>query len=281
MHETQEYTPQPLTVAASILTDPGCVRETNEDNGRHISPSVPADKLNRGTLTIVADGMGGHSSGEVASEMAVDLIGRYFYDNGSSPVEEALRQAIEQASAEIFDSSIADTRLFGMGTTVVALVIRDNAAWIAHVGDSRLYRLRNNHMDLLTMDHSQVMEMVKMGLLSIDEAQTHDDKNVILRAVGTQPHVEVEISGPFEVIEGDEFLLCSDGLCDMVVDEEIARIWNDSDEIHLAVERLVELAKQRGGNDNITVAIVRALPAEETGVARNVPITKEIEVPTQ
>jgi len=277
MHETQEYAPQPLTVAASVLSDPGCVRETNEDNGRHISPSLEAERAERGTLTIVADGMGGHSSGEVASEMAVDLIGRYFYDNGSSPVEEALRQAIEQASAEIFDSSIADTRLFGMGTTVVALVIRDNTAWVAHVGDSRLYRLRSNHMELLTMDHSQVMEMVKMGLLSFDEAQNHDDKNVILRAVGTQPNVEVEISGPFEVVEGDQFLLCSDGLCDMVGDEEIANIWNASDAIHVAVERLIDLAKQRGGSDNITVAIVRA-SAERPEVARKVPVTKEIEV---
>lgn len=277
MHEIQEHTPQPLTVAASVLTDPGCVRETNEDNGRHISPSVPVDKNERGTLTIVADGMGGHSSGEVASEMAVELIGRYFYDNESDSVEQALRQAIEQASADIFDSAIADTRLFGMGTTVVALVIRDNAAWVAHVGDSRLYRLRGSHMELLTMDHSQVMEMVKMGLLSFDEAQSHDDKNVILRAVGTQPNVEVEISGPFEVVEGDQFLLCSDGLCDMVPDEEIAGIWSNSLELHDAVQRLVEVAKQRGGSDNITVAIVRA-SARLPEIARKVPVTKEIEV---
>ncbi len=277
MHETREHTPQPLTVAASVLSDPGCVRETNEDNGRHINPSVFADRNERGTLTIVADGMGGHSSGEVASEMAVELIGRYFYDNESNSVEQALRQAIEQASADIFDSAIADTRFFGMGTTVVALVIRDNAAWVAHVGDSRLYRLRGSHMELLTMDHSQVMEMVKMGLISFDEAQSHDDKNVILRAVGTQPNVEVEISGPFEVVEGDQFLLCSDGLCDMVPDEEIAGIWSEATEIHDAVQRLVEVAKQRGGSDNITVAIVRA-SARLPEVARKIPVTKEIEV---
>lgn len=278
MQETREYRSPALSVAATVLTDPGCVRETNEDNGRHVSPSVAVDTEHRGTLTIVADGMGGHSSGEVASEMAVDLISRYYYNDQTSAVEDALRQAIEYASAEIFESSISDSRYFGMGTTVVALVIQGTNGFAAHVGDSRLYRLRDGQLELFTMDHSQVMEMVKLGLITFDEAQNHDDKNVILRAVGTQPSVEVELAGPFEVMVGDEFLLCSDGLCDMVNDEEICRIWLGAPEVHVAVEQLINLAKERGGNDNITVAIVRASLSAETETARKVPVTKEIEV---
>ena len=132
-------------------------------------------------------------------------------------------------------------------------------------------------MELLTIDHSQVMEMVKLGVLSFEEAHEHEDKNVILRAVGTQPVVEVELSDTFSIEEGDAFLLCSDGLCDMATDEEIADIWKSADDIHLAGEQLVDLAKQKGGSDNITVGIVRVSVAS-AAIARSVPATREIEV---
>ncbi len=278
MQPTREFRLPALTVAASVITDPGCVRETNEDNGRHVSPWAPESKMHRGTLTIVADGMGGHSSGEVASEMAVDIISRYFYEDETNSVPDALRNAIEMASSEIYDSSNSDLKYLGMGTTVVALAIQGNTGYAAHVGDSRLYRLRELQMERLTIDHSQVMEMVKLGILSFDEAQNHEDKNIILRAVGTQPTVEVELSEPFAVEIGDEFMLCSDGLCDMADDEEIRRIWVDAADIHAAGEQLVDLAKRRGGNDNITVGIVRVSAQDETEVTRKAPITRQYEV---
>ena len=188
------------------------------------------------------------------------------------------RTAIERASGEIFDSSVSDVKYFGMGTTVVALVIQGNHGYVAHVGDSRLYRLRGEVMERMTDDHSQVMEMVKLGIITPEEAHTHEDKNVILRAVGTQASVEVETYGPFQVFAGDEFMLCSDGLCDMATDAEIFPIWFGNSNIHDACEKLVELAKSRGGNDNITVGIVRA--ASESGDAdgRRVPITRQVEV---
>ncbi len=274
MQPTKEFRPPITTVVASVKTDPGCVRETNEDNGLHISQFSP-DSLDRGSLTIVADGMGGHSSGEVASGMAVELISHYYYSDQSDSAPVALRNAIEQANAEIFESSTSDLKYFGMGTTVVALAIKDGLGYAAHVGDSRLYRLRGGDMERMTVDHSQVMEMVKMGVISFDEARNHADKNVILRAVGTQLTVEVEVSEPFPILPGDQFMLCSDGLCDMADDEEIRKIWIKAPDLHSAAEHLIDLAKERGGSDNITVGIVRMSQDGGTKAPERVPAFRQ------
>lgn len=265
-------------VTASVQTDAGCVREANEDSGRHVLPNDPETRRDKGILTIVADGMGGHASGEVASRMAVDLISEFYYADAQNAPADALRLAVERANAEIFRHSISDEKFFGMGTTVIALVLLDGEAISAHVGDSRLYLLRGGRMEMLTLDHSQVMEMVKHGIISLEEARHHEDKNVILRAVGTQAQVEVEISEAFPVEAGDEFLLCSDGLCDMLDDEEIRQIWAANRNVHEACEKLIEEAKQRGGHDNITVGIVRVAAAGETESVDSVKVTREIAV---
>lgn len=279
MQPTREFKLPKLHITASVQTDAGCVRETNEDNGRHITPFSGESQNLRGTLTIVADGMGGHSSGEVASEMAVELISQFYYEDEAASSPAALKAAIEKASSLIYQTSITDEKLYGMGTTVVALVLLKNSAFVAHVGDSRLYRLRGNEVQLLTIDHSQVMEMVKQGIISMAEAHTHDDKNIILRAVGTQPKVEAEVSELFQVEDGDEFLLCSDGLSDMLEDAEISQVWlNSKKDIHAAVEQLIQLAKDRGGHDNVTVGIVRVAQANEVETSRRVKVTREIEV---
>lgn len=264
-------------VAASVQTDTGCVREANEDAGRHVSPNDKDVLFRKGTLTIVADGMGGHASGEIASQMAIELISEIYYADEQNPPALALKNAIETASAEIYQTSLSDEKYFGMGTTVVALVILGDTAIVAHVGDSRIYCLSGNRMEMLTLDHSQVMEMVKHGILTLDEARNHEDKNVILRAVGTQPVVEAEISTPFAVRPNDEFLLCSDGLSDMLSDDEIWETWANCRDIHAACERLIEEAKLRGGHDNITVGIVRVTSSDETET-RSVRATREIEV---
>lgn len=266
------------TVLASIQTDVGCVREANEDNGRHISPFDPETQYSKGTLTIVADGMGGHASGEVASEMAIELISEIYYADDSNAASEALRNAILQANNQIYETSLTDEKLLGMGTTVIALVLLNDTGFAAHVGDSRLYRLRGQEMKMLTLDHSQVMEMVKYGVISMEEARNHDDKNVILRAVGTQSNVEVEVSEPFAVQNGDEFLLCSDGLSDMVEDKEIRQTWLAAADIHAAGETLINVAKQRGGHDNITVGIVRVSSSDTVKTSGNAPVTREVEV---
>jgi protein phosphatase len=277
MKPTREIQASAFDIEAVVRTDVGCVRESNEDNGRHVVPNAPNDHARRGTLTIVADGMGGHSAGEVASEMAVDLTSSHFYSEQNGPVTDALQSAIESANAEIFETSISDTRFSGMGTTIVALAIQGQLGYAAHVGDSRLYRLRGNEIDRLTIDHSQVMEMVRLGLISIDEAQDHEDKNVILRALGTQPEVEVEMSTPFEIAGGDQFLLCSDGLSDLASDEEIGSIWIDAADPYAACDQLIDLAKQKGGSDNITVGIVKISPKSGNNTERRIPATREIE----
>jgi PPM family protein phosphatase len=278
MQETREVKYLPKIPLASVTTDTGCVREANEDSGRHVKPIDSAIKNSRGTLTVVADGMGGHSSGEVASQMAIELISYFYYADEINSAPEALRNAIQLANGEIYQTAVSDEKYYGMGTTLVALVLLENVGYSAHVGDSRLYRLREQHLELLTLDHSQVMEMVKEGIISLEEARHHDDKNVILRAVGTQQTVDVEVSEAFPVLPKDEFLLCSDGLSDMVEDEVIAEVWANANSIHEASENLVEKAKEYGGHDNVTAAVVR-MPAENEYISpRKVPVTRELVV---
>jgi protein phosphatase len=278
MHETREFNLDPvnITVIASVQTDAGCVREANEDSGRHVSPNDHETRISKGTLTIVADGMGGHASGEVASQMAIELISEAYYASPDLSATSALQDAVERANAAIYQSSLTDERYFGMGTTVIALVLQNDKAFAAHVGDSRLYRMRGGSLELMTMDHSQVMEMVKHGIITIDQARNHDDKNVILRAVGTQPTVEVEITGPFEIEVGDLFLLCSDGLTDMVDDAEIESILSSETNIHLLSDRLIAAAKANGGHDNITAGLVRVSTRDQAEVSSHVRVTREI-----
>jgi serine/threonine protein phosphatase PrpC len=271
---------EPLTnqIVASVQTDVGCVREANEDSGRHVAPTDAETRNRKGILTIVADGMGGHASGEVASQMAVELISEIYYADKKQDAPAALKTAIETASGQIYETSLTDEKMFGMGTTVIALVLQNDCAFSAHVGDSRLYRLRAGEMEMMTVDHSQVMEMVKYGIISMEEARNHDDKNVILRAVGTQPTVEAEVSDAFALAAGDEFLLCSDGLCDMLTDEEIAKIWRAAKDVHAACESLIEAAKQKGGHDNITVGIVKIAGAGKAETGGSVRVTRDIKI---
>ena len=278
MQETRQIKTEDIqkSVAASVQTDVGCVREANEDAGRHVQPNDAETQVLKGTLTVVADGMGGHASGEIASAMAIDLIGELYYADRENPPTFALKNAIETASAEIYRHSLTAEQFYGMGTTVVALVLFDDSAIAAHVGDSRLYRLRGAKLEMLTTDHSQVMEMVKHGIISMEEARNHDDKNVILRAVGTQATVEAEVSPPFAVEIGDTFLLCSDGLSDMVEDAEIERIMNSSGDLHIIGERLITEAKTQGGHDNITAGIVRVSAAGAE--SKTVRATRDIQV---
>jgi len=266
-----------MTVVASVQTDAGCIRDSNEDSGRHVAPNDLETRVRRGTLTIVADGMGGHASGEVASQMAVELISEFYYADDAQDVPNALKTAIELANKQIFEASSLDEKYFGMGTTLVALVVLGNKAFSAHVGDSRLYRMRFGRLEMITTDHSQVMEMVRHGIITMEEASSHDDKNVILRAVGTQEHVEVEVSEPFEVEVGDTFLLCSDGLSDMIDDPSIEMIMMSEPDIHVIGEQLIAAANESGGHDNITVGIVWIDIPNSLETNRNVRVTREVE----
>lgn len=204
-------------------------------------------------LLFVADGMGGHRGGEVASQLAVEHVGRVFDDANGDP-RALLRAAFERANSEIFEAASRDFELAGMGTTGVALLLTgEPLGFVAHVGDSRAYRLRDGRLEALTGDHSVVGELVRRGQLTSEEARVHPQSNEILRAIGTGPQVDVEIA-EVDVQRGDLFLLCSDGLSGMLPDREIARVLGSSppDE---AVGRLIDLANEAGGTDNITVQI--------------------------
>jgi protein phosphatase len=264
-------------IVASVRTDKGCVREGNEDSGRLVRPSDAAQLARRGVLLVVADGMGGHSAGEVASQIAVDVIGRLYYQS-QGDAHEALRGAVAEANRRIYAAAAADEAKRGMGTTCTALAVRGGQAHIAHVGDSRCYMLRAGEIYQLTEDHSAVMEMVRHGLITKEEARHHEDKNVILRALGTTPEVEVAMTEPFAVREGDRLLLCSDGLHDLVTDEEIGQALAAAEDLHAACEQLIELAKERGGHDNITVGILGVVPAGTSAAgAEDAPVTREVE----
>ena len=269
--------PAAYEIDASVQTDKGCVREINEDSGRMVRPADPALLAAKGTLVVVADGMGGHSAGEVASQMAADVVSRLYYETRAEPGQ-ALRRAVEEANRQINEAAAADESKHGMGTTCTALALCGGRAYAAHVGDSRLYMLRAGQLYQLSEDHSAVNEMVKLGIITKEQARTHEDKNVILRALGTVAEVEVSVLEPLAVREGDRYLLCSDGLHDLVLEGEIASVLSESEDIHAAGERLIALAKERGGHDNITVGIIAIMPEGTAAAeAQDAPTTREVE----
>ncbi len=268
--------PGRFDVVVSMSSDVGCVRELNEDSGTYIQPDDPELLRSKGLLIVVADGMGGHSAGEVASRLAVDVVTRAYYEDGGD-ARSALEKAFHEANREIHKAAENDASKNGMGTTCTALVLQNGTAISAHVGDSRLYLVREGSIYLMTEDHSAVMEMVKAGLITLEQARHHPEKNVILRAMGSHPELEVTTwQEPFPVKAGDRFLLCSDGLYDLVEDEEIKRIVMLSAP-QTACESLIALAKERGGHDNITVGVVSLKPEGEAD-PRPVPETRQSEV---
>lgn len=253
-------TPTP-TIHASVLTDPGCVREVNEDRVVLVRPADALAVEAKGVLVLVADGMGGHLAGEVASDLAASTVHRAYYDS-SSEVREALRDAFHAANRRIFDRASGSSRLQGMGTTCTALALRGWQAFWAHVGDSRLYLIRDGCIYQMTEDHSAVAKLVAEGQLSRSEARLHEDRNVILRALGTHPDVEVDVvTHPLDVRPGDRFLLATDGLCDAVSDDELLQAAVNTT-VAAAGEALVGLARARGGHDNITIAVVEVIDGE-------------------
>ncbi|HKE58963.1 MAG TPA: Stp1/IreP family PP2C-type Ser/Thr phosphatase [Pyrinomonadaceae bacterium] len=269
--------PGAFELVISMLSDVGCVRELNEDSGRYVQPADPDVLQRKGVLIVVADGMGGHTAGEVASGLAVEVVSRAYYDDSGDP-RSALETAFHKANLAIHNEAEKDASKNGMGTTCTALVLQNGTAISAHVGDSRLYLIRDGSIYLMTEDHSAVMEMVKAGLITLEQARHHPEKNVILRAMGSHPEVDVTTwQEPFPVRAGDRFLLCSDGLYDLVQDDEIKRIVSLSVP-QTACENLISLAKERGGHDNITVGIVNLKP-QGGDESSDVPETRTAETP--
>jgi protein phosphatase len=252
--------PEPLEMTVSIETDVGCVRANNEDSVLLAHPANDQLKHTRGTLIIVADGMGGHSSGEVASRMTVELLQKVYYEAPGS-IAEALAAAIANANAAVYGSTLRDPQLAGMGTTCTAVAICEGSATLLHVGDSRCYLLRGGATYQLSEDHSHVAELVRRGEITREAARTHEDRNVISKAVGTRESVEPDIwNEPFQLRAGDCLLLCTDGLHDLVSEQELAATLGTHRPAAASLA-LVELAKRRGGHDNISVAVLAFEPA--------------------
>jgi protein phosphatase len=253
----------------AVLSDVGCVRQVNEDRGSWLHNE-------QGALLLVADGMGGHAAGEVASSLAVEVI-RRAYAEADTAIEQTLERAFHAANREIYQAAGRDKTRQGMGTTCTALLLRDGLAYCAHVGDSRLYLVRNDEIYLMSEDHSAVMDLVRRGLLTLQTARHHEDKNVILRALGTQAKVEVSVwDKPFPVQAGDAFVLCSDGLYDLVEDDEIKQAVLKL-KPQPACEHLLALALQRGGHDNVTVGVLKVV-AKDLVTVRTVQPTRELQV---
>jgi protein phosphatase len=273
--------PEALELEICLQSDLGSVRANNEDRGVYECPSDRAVAAAKGTLVIVADGMGGASAGEVASEMAVRSIPRHYYDSTKGPAL-ALKEALEEVSAEIHRAGQEDPGLRGMGTTCVALAILLPELYAAYVGDSRLYLLRGDGFYQLTEDHTVVGEMVRKGILTREQARNHEERNVLSLSMGGRPEITASYwEKPMPLRAGDRLLVCSDGLHDLVGDGEMQAILASAP-LHQAVDDLIAAAKRRGGHDNITVALVHVRLAEEgEPPAREARATREIPVSPQ
>jgi protein phosphatase len=242
-------------IEQATLTDIGVRRGHNEDNLAVMLAPDEAHWRQVGHIFMVADGMGGHAVGEKASEMAAHIVPHTYTKHAADGTPMALRKAFLEANASIHACGEQNLEFRGMGTTGTALVLRPDGAWIAHVGDSRAYRIRNGLIEQLTYDHSYVWEYARQK--NIDPYEVQDfPSNVIHRCLGPQPLVQVDIEGPHPIEDDDVFLLCSDGLSGPVSDHEMGVVASvlPPDE---ATRFLIDLANLRGGPDNITVLIIR------------------------
>lgn len=230
-------------------TDVGMVRDVNQD---YVFASAAAVG-NVPNLLIVADGMGGHRAGDYAARLAVEVFKQEVADSVNVEPEAMMTQAMKTANQKVFEAAQADRELSGMGTTLVAATVIDRTLYFANVGDSRLYVL-NDDIRQLSKDHSLVEEMVRLGGIRPEDAKNHPDKNIITRAVGAKNKVESDFF-EYRLKKGDTILMCTDGLSNMVEDEEIFRIVKSSRDVVEAVEQLIERAKDNGGSDNIGVIV--------------------------
>jgi serine/threonine protein phosphatase PrpC len=275
---------------AAMLTNVGTVRTLNEDVIVYATAPESAGTADRGALALVADGMGGHAAGEVASALAAEIVRRAFYEV-EGPVPVVLESAFSAANRAILDWAAAHPECAGMGTTCTALALRDNAAWLAHIGDSRAYLLRDGSLRQLSEDQTLVAGLVREGKLTKEEADHSPVSNVIVQALGMGPDIAPVIwKEPLALVTDDVLILCSDGLSGMVADAVIADLAARTPASE-ACQALVEAALAAGGQDNVSVGILRATdkePASASGpttrqmrVPGEVPSTRQIPLPDQ
>lgn len=239
----------PLAFHYACASDRGRVRPDNED-AVLLDPALG--------LAVVADGMGGYNAGEVAARLCCETVRAALAADDPealSTPRERLQRAIVEANRAVFERALLQPSLRGMATTVVAALLGPHRVTVAHVGDSRLYRLRQGQLVQLTRDHSLVQEHIDAGLLAPEMGRSMDYRNLVTRAVGIGPHVELDVA-EFDLQAGDTLLLCSDGLTDLLTDAELAHLLCQGGPLQGAAQRLVEAANAAGGRDNVSVALV-------------------------
>ncbi len=258
-----------LAVEFAQLSDPGLIRDHNEDFLGYVLPANPDQVRDRGWLFALADGVGGHDRGEVASRLAVEaLVAGFPKTLAGEPLTGVLPKLIQQANLSVYEAGMnGGPSGRSMATTVVTCALRYDRAVVAHVGDSRCYLIRQGRTTSLTRDHTVPNEQLRMGLISSREAAVAQTSNVLSRSVGSGMFVNVE-TAEHQVFAGDVFLLCSDGLHNSVQPEDIARAVRNAARLEEAAAELVALAKQRDGHDNISVQLIRVLDVERVGMYR-------------
>ncbi|GAA4418167.1 Stp1/IreP family PP2C-type Ser/Thr phosphatase [Nibrella viscosa] len=253
--------PAPWEVRAVVRTDIGKRRSHNEDAAAFVRPGTASVRTEKGCLAIVADGMGGHLAGEVASQMALETLREVYFQQNTSP-EQALKTAFTEANRRIWQAAQEQTDQRGMGTTCTVALVRGTSLYMGHIGDSRLYHIGiNGILRQLTRDDTLVQALVTEGVLTPDEALTHPDRNLLTHALGMEPDLSPHVEQWAEPLQtGDRLLLCSDGLYDLLDPAELTtELLNPS--IHEAADRLLNLALDRGGHDNVTLLILEINPS--------------------
>ena len=273
-------------IKAVVLSDLGNVRTNNEDIGMFYRIADEEITREKGYLLLVADGMGGHKAGEVASRMAVETISQeYFKQNGNNGnIEKNLSKAFATANKKIFELAAKNKAYQGMGTTCTAFAIVGESVYYAHAGDSRGYFIKKDAILRVTEDHTYVQELVNKGEISSQEADTHPKRNILTNAMGTRPEIRIDTGKcEWSFTINDKLLLCSDGLYDYITETEMQAILNERP-IHDAAEYMIQETKKRGGHDNITVVIAEKIvePANVTAKETrdiDLPQTKEYDLP--
>lgn len=241
-----------MRIECGVRSDPGKIRASNEDS--YIANPKSA-------IFLVADGMGGHAAGEIASQLAASAVEEVLSGGDSEfPPQELLQFAVQKANADVFETQRVRPECRGMGSTLTVLVFRGNQYHVAQVGDSRAYLLRSGILNQLTQDHSLVWPLYKSAIISKEDIARHPQKNLITRSIGTQPQVEADLQAG-DALAGDVYVLCSDGLTDVLSDQEIQNLLtgNNRNPQELSA-MLVDAANAGGGPDNITAIVIRLLP---------------------
>ena len=266
--------PQPvmLDLEFAQLSDPGRVREHNEDHLGYALPATPAHVRSHGWLFALADGVGGQEHGEIASQAAVESVVAGFRDApAGEPHSALLTRLVQAANVRVFEAGhLGGRSRTGMATTIVACALRFDRVVVAHVGDSRCYLIRRGQATALTRDHTFSNEQARLGLLTVQEAADSLHRHLLSRALGTDLVVNVETS-EHHMLAGDVLLLSSDGLHGALTGEEMARLVRESPDLNSAAQKLVALANQKDGSDNISVQLIRVRSVERVGMYRGRP----------